>query len=174
MNHDLLRLASRLWGILPNEAVKTRVLACLGTRFIVSVWAVAIDVNDSVLLFRHTHDRAHPWGLPSGRVEGSETPEEALHREFREEVGGRLSVQRLVAILREPELPALRLVYACDIESPPLVASVEVDRWAYFAVDGLPPTIRHLQRVAIALARAQADTWQPAITTRTHGSTMHD
>jgi ADP-ribose pyrophosphatase YjhB (NUDIX family) len=139
----------------------------------VSVWAVAIDVNDRVLLFRHTHDRAHPWGLPSGRVEGSETPEEALGREFHEEVGGRLSVRYLVAALREPELPALRLVYSCEIESPPMVTSVEVDRWAYFAVDGLPTTTRDLQRVAIALARGRADTSQPVITTRTHGSTMH-
>jgi 8-oxo-dGTP pyrophosphatase MutT (NUDIX family) len=145
----------------------------LGSRFIVSVWAVAIGVNDSVLLFRHTHDRAHPCGLPSGRVEGSETPEEALCREFHEEVGGMVSVRHLVAALREPELPALRLVYACDIESPPVVTSVEVDGWSYFAVDGFPPTIRHLQRVAIALARRQVDTSQWVIGTRTHGSTMH-
>jgi len=164
---------SRLWGILPNERLKTSILARCGSRFIVSVWIVAIDGNDCVLLFRHTHDRAHPWGLPSGRVEGSETPEEALSREFHEEVGGRLSVRHLVAALREPELPALRLVYACDIESPPTVTSVEVDRWAYFAVDELPTTIRHLQRVAIALARGRADTSQPVITKRTHGSRLH-
>ncbi len=169
----MLRLGSRLWGLLPNEGLKTSILAHFGARFIVSVWAVVIDPSDSVLLFRHTHDRAHPWGLPSGRVEGSEAPEEALCREFREEVGGKVSVRHLVAALREPGLPALRLVYACKVESPPVATSVEVDGWAYFAVDELPSTVRSLQRRAITLARRGADPSHLGTSTQPQGSAMH-
>jgi ADP-ribose pyrophosphatase YjhB (NUDIX family) len=169
----MLRIAARLWGSLPNEGVKTAVLARFGARFILSVWAVVIDADDGVLLFRHTHDRAHPWGLPSGRVEGDETPEEALGREFREEVAGRVAVRRLVAALREPKLPALRLVYACDVEAPPMATSVEVDGWAYFPLDDLPTSIRSLQREAITLTKQQVDTSRPVTAARIDRSAVH-
>src|SRR4051794_5076216 len=59
----------QMWGALPGESAKTWLLARLGPRFLVSVWAVIFDAEGRVLLFRHTHDRAHPWGLPSGRLE---------------------------------------------------------------------------------------------------------
>jgi ADP-ribose pyrophosphatase YjhB (NUDIX family) len=146
---------ARWWGTLPNERLKTALVARLGPRFIVSTWAVIVDERGRVLLFHHTHDRRHPWGLPSGRLESDETPETAMAREFREEVSGALHVRRLVAALREPQLPALRLVYACDIAIPPARPSVEVDAWAYFSLSDLPFGVRPLQREAISLAQVE-------------------
>jgi ADP-ribose pyrophosphatase YjhB (NUDIX family) len=128
----------------------------LGPRFVVSVWAVIFDEGGQVLLFRHTHDRGHPWGLPSGRLEAGETPEAGISREFREEVGGEIRVGQLVAALREPQLPALRLVYACQVVIPPTAPSVEVDAWAYFAPADLPTCVRPIQREAITRARMQS------------------
>lgn len=155
----LLRVAARGWGVLPGERLKTALVARLGPRFMVSTWAVIFDERDRVLLFHHTHDWRHPWGLPSGRLEHAEAPETALAREFREEVSGAIRVTRLIAALREPALPALRLVYACEVVTPPARASVEVDAWAYFSRSELPPGVRLLQREAIELARAD---WQGA------------
>jgi ADP-ribose pyrophosphatase YjhB (NUDIX family) len=105
------------------------------------------------LLFHHTHDGAHPWGLPSGRLEHDTSPEESMAREFREEVGGQIRIGPLLGALREPRLPALRLVYRCEIVTPPAAPSVEVDRWAYFASTELPFGVRPLQRQAICLAQ---------------------
>jgi len=141
--------------VLPNERLKTALVARLGPRFIVSTWAVIFDERGRVLLFHHTHDWRHPWGLPSGRLEQDEAPETAMAREFREEVGGAIHVRRLVAALREPGLPAMRLVYACDSAGPPARPSVEVDGWAYFSPSDLPPSVRPLQREAIKLVRAE-------------------
>jgi ADP-ribose pyrophosphatase YjhB (NUDIX family) len=118
---------------------------------------VIFDEGGQVLLFRHTHDRKHPWGLPSGRLEAGETPEAALRREFREEVGGEITIGQLVAALREAQLPALRLVYACQVVSPPTAPSVEVDAWTYFAPAGLPTCVRAIQREAIAQAKTVSD-----------------
>jgi len=147
-----LRALARLWGACPGEGLKLRLLAWLGPRFVVSVWAVVVADDGRVLLFRHTHDRAHPWGLPSGRLGARESPEAALRREFAEEVGGALCPERLVAALCEPGRPALRLVYRCVLAAPPRAPSVEVDRWAFFAPAALPPGVRALQRQAIAAA----------------------
>ena len=117
---------------------------------------MVFDERGRVLLFHHTHDRRHPWGLPSGRLEAGEAPEAAIVREFREEVGGEISVGQLVAAPREPELPVLRLVYTCQIVSPPTAPSVEVDAWAYFCLVDLPACIRAIQREAITRAKAQS------------------
>jgi ADP-ribose pyrophosphatase YjhB (NUDIX family) len=149
------QLAARAWGALPGDGWKTHLLARLGPCFLVSVWAIVLDQHGRILLFRHTHDRAHPWGLPSGRLETCEQPEEALRREFSEEVGGRISPIRLVTALREPGTPALRLVYTCSVEAPPAVTSAEVDAWRYVELDQLPQSVRPLQRTAIATAIAE-------------------
>lgn len=152
----LLRAAARLWGALPNEQVKTELWARFGARFLVSVWAVVLDEAGRVLLFHHTHDRAHPWGVPSGRLERHETPEQAICREFAEEVGGRLRPRRLLGAFSEPDLCALRLAYQCDLEMPPSRPSIEIAEWQFFPSDALPPTVRPLQRSAIAAATGGA------------------
>jgi hypothetical protein len=82
-------------------------------------------------------------------------------------------VRRLVAALREPNLPALRLVYTCEVETPPVATSVEVDGWAYFSLDDLPMSIRDLQREAIALAREPGATSRPTTFAGVDRSTVH-
>lgn len=156
-------MAARIWGALPNERLKTAIIARLGQRFLVSVWAIIFDELGRVLLFCHSHDRRHPWGLPSGRLEGRETPEEAICREFSEEVGGRLRPVRLLLAFREPELPALRLVYQCVLEFPPMLPSVEVTAWGFLALEDLPLSLRPLQQMAIATARSQASRAVPRL-----------
>ena len=58
--HFPLSVAARIWGALPNERLKTAVLARLGPRFLVSVWAIIFDGAGGVLLFRHTHGNYSP------------------------------------------------------------------------------------------------------------------
>jgi 8-oxo-dGTP pyrophosphatase MutT (NUDIX family) len=145
----VLRLAARVWSILPGDQWRVALLKATGPSFLVSVWAVVFDDLGRVLLFEHTHDRRFPWGLPSGRLEADETPEHAIAREFQEEVGGRIVVGPIVAALRDFPLPALRLAFRCELLDPPTRASVEVSRWSYFEPARLPRLVRPLQRIAI-------------------------
>ena len=165
MSQHLLIMAARLWGAIPSERLKTALVGPFGQRFLVGVWAVVFDEVGRVLIFRHTHDRAHPWGLPSGRLEARETPEQAVAREFHEEVGGSLRPTRLVRAHCEPDLPILRLAYLCDLEVPPVSPSVEVDRWGFFEFDNLPTSVRQAQRSTISMA---SNTSQPVLCRDAH------
>lgn len=149
MKEAWLRLAARLWGALPGERWRTSLLRATGPSFLVSVWALVLDERGRVLLFEHTHDRHHPWGLPSGRLEAQETPEHALEREFHEEVGGVLRPGPIVAALRDFPLPALRLVYRCELIVPPTRGSAEVVGWSFVEASQLPPGLRPLQQLVI-------------------------
>jgi len=61
--------------------------------------SVVIVRDDKVLLVKHKERSEHPtdtYGLPAGRIEKNETPEEAAIREAKEEVG--LKVKNLKRI----------------------------------------------------------------------------
>jgi len=148
----LKRGLAQAWGLFPSETIKTTLVWAMGPRFLVSVVAVVFDDRGRVLLLRHTHDRAHPWGLPSGRLERRETPVQAVIRELREETGLQGEVRALVALERVQPLPVLRAAYLCRVRGE-FRPSVEVAEAAYFTPAALPAGVRAVQRKMISQAR---------------------
>ena len=143
---------ARVWGMLPYERLKTAVLWAIGPRFLVSVLAIIFDRQGRVLLLRHTHDSRHAWGLPSGRLERSETLAQALVRELVEETGLTVQVQGLVAVEREVPVPVLRVAYVCRVAGGAFRPSVEVSEARYFPPRDLPSGVRLVQRRMIRQA----------------------
>jgi 8-oxo-dGTP diphosphatase len=63
-----------------TDTGSARVVPCVG--------AVVHDAAGRLLLIRRGHDPHRGlWSLPGGRIEGGESPEEAVVREVREETG---------------------------------------------------------------------------------------
>jgi len=87
------------------------------------VVAAACIRGGRLLCTRRPPGSAHAgqWELPGGKVEDGESPEAALARELREEIGVRASVGRIRDVVhhRYPDRTVLLLVYQCTLEGDP-------------------------------------------------------
>jgi 8-oxo-dGTP diphosphatase len=75
--------------------------------------------DGKVLITQRRADQALPlqWEFPGGKIEAGESPEVALARELREEIGVDVAVGRVWDVLFHayPEYDVLMLVYRCTI-----------------------------------------------------------
>lgn len=86
----------------------------------VGVDGAVFDDDERLLLIRRADDGR--WGFVSGWLDPNESPEAALAREFREEVGVDARVDRLAAVVSRPAgvhgpHSVVSLVYLCSIVS---------------------------------------------------------
>ena len=120
------------------------------------VAAMVQDAAGRTLLSRRRHDQPMGglWEFPGGKVEDGESPEEALGREIKEELGTGCTVGRIFDVVfhRYPDFDLVLLVYECTLQGEPRavqvaeVAWVEPQRLCEYAV--LPADVPLVQRLA--------------------------
>jgi ADP-ribose pyrophosphatase YjhB (NUDIX family) len=112
----------------------------LRPRFRVAVSALVFDERQRILLFKHTY-RKLEWGLPAGALEYGEQPVDGILREFDEETGMKIAVERLLLADSNPHMRHVSLVYLCRIVSGEFRDSDEISEIGYFDVNSLPPML---------------------------------
>jgi 8-oxo-dGTP diphosphatase len=69
-------------------------------KTLTGVAAIILDDDENVLINRRTDRTGHApglWSLPCGVVEEGESPEDALKREMKEELGVEVAVEKLIS-----------------------------------------------------------------------------
>lgn len=135
----MMKTLMRIWGMFPLW-VHTLAAIILRPRFRVGVAALVFDEQGRVLLFKHTY-RKFAWGIPVGGLEYGEQPEQGVIREFYEESGLTINVERLLFADSSKLFRHVTLMYLCKIVGGEFRESYEVSEMKYFDVSDLPRMI---------------------------------
>lgn len=126
----------QIWRTLPMW-FHVLVMRMYRPRFRAAVAALIFDELGRVLLFRHTY-RKFEWGIPAGGLEYNEQPDRAIVREFLEETGMQIKVEKLLIAESSKEDRNISLIYLCTIVSGSFTESSEISEMKYFDVNDLP------------------------------------
>jgi len=126
----------RLWRILP---MWIHVLASklARSRFRAAVATLIFNEEGQVLLFKHTY-RKLEWGIPAGSLEYREQPADAIIREFFEETGMKLEIQKILTVVSAKEDHHLTVIYLSKIVGGEFKPSHEISEMKYFHLHELP------------------------------------
>ncbi len=136
MLKPMMKYLLKIWRVLPLwvHIFGARVIR---PRFQVAVAAIVFDEHGHILLFKHTY-RKLEWGIPAGSLEHSESPEDAVIREFREETGMQIQVERLLTAISAKENDHVSLIYLCRIVGGEFKPTFEIAEIRYFNLNDLP------------------------------------
>ena len=126
----------QVWRILP---LWLQIILSRAIRPLFQVFAAAVILNaeNKILLVKMTYQRIHPWGLPGGSLEYSETPEVGVVREVHEETGLEVEVEKLL-LVKTWSPDKVGLYYLCKIKAGTFQPSDEVSEHGYFSMADLP------------------------------------
>lgn len=94
--------------------IKKEIQAVFGNRLRIRVSGILIE-NEQVLMVKHNHigTEGYLWAAPGGGLKYAESAHEGLQREFREETGLEIFIQRFLFVNEylEPPLHAIELFF---------------------------------------------------------------
>ena len=137
----VMKTLLRLWRVLPMW-VHVLVMRMYRPKFRASVAAIVFDGQGRILLFKHTY-RKFEWGLPAGGLEYNEQPDKAIVREFFEETGMQIEIEKLLLAESSKEDRNISLIYLCKIVDGVFRESSEISEMKYFDVTDLPQMLFH-------------------------------
>jgi 8-oxo-dGTP diphosphatase len=131
-----MKILLRIWRAMPLW-VHFFAAKLVRPRFRAAVAALVFDEQGRILLFKHTY-RKFEWGIPAGGLEHREQPADAIVREFHEETGVQIEIERLLTAVSAREDHHISMVYLCRIVSGEFKESLEISEMKYFPVDEMP------------------------------------
>jgi len=126
----------RIWQALPMW-FHVLAMRMFRPKFRAAVAAMIFDEDGRILLFKHTY-RKFPWGIPAGGLEYHEQPANAIVREFFEETGIQIQIERLLTAVSAREDHNISLIYLCKLLRGEFKPSHEISEMRYFDINDLP------------------------------------
>lgn len=114
------------------------------TKLTVVSVAVAFDGEGRFLMTLRPEGKVYAgyWEFPGGKIESGETPEEALHREMREELGAEISDCKEVktSVFTYPHATVHLHFIQCRIK-PETIKALEGQEFKFVTMEELPEPI---------------------------------
>ncbi len=108
----------------------------------IAVDGVLIKNGKILLIKRKNEPFKGKWALPGGFVEYGERVEDAVLREFQEEVGIKAKIKKLLGVYsdpkRDPRGHVISVVFLLEAEGEPKAGDDAADA-KFFSLDELPP-----------------------------------
>jgi len=108
----------------------------------VAVDGVLIKNGKILLIKRKNEPFKDKWALPGGFVEYGERVEDAVLREFQEEVGIKAKIKKLLGVYSEPDRDprghVISVVFLLEAEGEPKAGDDAADA-KFFSLNNLPP-----------------------------------
>ncbi len=114
---------------------------------ITSVSVIATDLDDRLLLVRHSYG-SRSWSVPIGGINRGEPPEDAARRELREETGCEPGQLQFVGVQQECVHGAHNAihVFAAKVQGKPKPDNREIVEARFFPLHSLPEPLSQLTR----------------------------
>ena len=121
--------------------------------FTIGSFALIFNSKGEILL-AHRMDK-DLWNLPGGKVEKGESPDQAVIREVKEEVGLKVDIKRFVGVYSKVDKDEIVFSFECSIAEGKPTSLDETDRVEYFGLDSLPNNIvqRQIERIHDAIEK---------------------
>ncbi len=107
----------------------------------VAVDGVVVNGGKVLLLLRDHEPFAGHWVLPGGHVERSETVEQALFREVKEETGLDVEILGLIGVFSDPDRDPRGLISVAYLVRPVsqgVKINKEASKWSWFCWNEIP------------------------------------
>lgn len=147
----LIELASKLWRRVPKRVRRFGVLLT-ESRFTVTTGVVITDELGRVLLLQHRFRPGSGWGIPGGFLQSGETPEAAIRRELREEIGLEVCQLELAFVRALERYNQIEIIFRCSPKTEVQPQSREISRAEWFAIEAMPEGLSADQRSLIKRA----------------------
>ena len=139
----LQNLVGKIWRKLPQSA-RFHIIRRTQKKFTVSVGVVIFDECERVLLLDHVLRPKSGWGIPGGFINKNEQPEQAVHREIREETGLELKNVKLWRI--ETKKLHVEMIFFAEGYGKAEVKSREIKEAKWFESNNLPKDLPNVQK----------------------------
>lgn len=136
-----------IWKSLPAW-LRLRIIRATQGKFTVSTAAIITNADGKVLLLDHAFRPYSGWGLPGGFVTHSESPEDAIRREIREETGielDELNMLRVRTLARHIEI----LFTARATSEGSVLSPREILELGWFDIESMPEDMSESQKKLI-------------------------
>jgi 8-oxo-dGTP diphosphatase len=142
----LKQMVGKIWRKLPPFA-RLKIIRSTQAKFTVSVGVVIFDEMERVLLLDHVLRPKSGWGIPGGFINANEQPEDAVHREIKEETGLELENVKLWRI--ETRNLHFEMIFFATSRGNAEVKSREIIQVKWFETNDLPSDLPLIQKNAI-------------------------